>query len=272
MSSKDEPDRSAATVLFEKGADDVLVLVDLSAFVFRAYHALMPLSSPSGEPTHAVYGTVTMLERLITQFPPKMLAFALDAGRATFRQQLYPKYKANRPEPPEDLVVQLVRVTTIVSAMSHLVWQCPGFEADDIIATTVRQAREQGLRVLIIGADKDLMQLVGSDVILWDPSRDKIIGPPEVREKLGVRVNQVRDWLALTGDSSDNVPGVPGIGPKTACELLRAYNDLDGIYAHLDDIQRKKVREQLSEHREQAFLSRQLITLHEDCGAQLDKG
>lgn len=272
MSAKDAPPRLPATVLFEKGADDVLVLVDLSAFVFRAYHALMPLSSPSGEPTHAVYGTVTMLERLITQFQPKMLAFALDSGRATFRQSLYPKYKANRPEPPEDLVSQLVRVTTIVSAMSHLVWQCPGYEADDIIATTVRQAREQGLRVLIIGADKDLMQLVGGDVILWDPSRDKIIGPPEVQEKLGVGVHQVRDWLSLTGDSSDNVPGVPGIGPKTACELLQAYGDLDSIYAHLTDIARKKVREQLTEHREQAYLSRQLVTLHEDCGAQLNKG
>jgi DNA polymerase-1 len=271
MSSKDEQERPTATALFPKGADDVLVLVDLSAFVFRAYHALMPLSSPSGEPTHAVYGTVTMLERLITQFQPKMLAFALDSGRATFRQKLYPKYKANRPEPPEDLVVQLVRVTTIVSAMSHLVWQCPGFEADDIIATTVRQAREQGLRVLIVGADKDLMQLVGGDVILWDPSRDKIVGPPEVQEKLGVNVSQVGDWLSLTGDSSDNIPGVPGIGPKTACELLRAYGDLDGIYAHLGEIARKKVREQLSEHQALAYLSRQLVTLHDDCGAQLDK-
>ena len=200
-----------------------------------------------------------------------MLAFALDAGRATFRQTLYPEYKANRPEPPPDLIAQLVRVSTIVSAMSHLVWQCPGFEADDIIATAVRQAREQGLRVLIVDADKDLMQLVGGDVILWDPSRDKIVGQPEVVEKLGVAPSQVGDWLALTGDSSDNVPGVPGIGPKTACELLQAYGTLDGVYAHLDDIKRKKLRESLIEHRELAYLSRQLVTLHEDCGAHLEK-
>lgn len=271
MSMQASPDRPPATALFEKGAEDVLVLVDLSAFVFRSYHALLPLSSPSGEPTHAVYGTVTIIERLITQYKPKMLAFALDAGRATFRQTLYPKYKANRPEPPPDLITQLVRVSTIVSAMSHLVWQCPGFEADDIIATTVRQAREQGLRVLIVGADKDLMQLVSSDVILWDPSRDKIIGHPEVVEKLGVTPSQVGDWLALTGDSSDNIPGVPGIGPKTACELLQAYGTLDGVFAHLDDIKRKKLRESLIEHRELAYLSRQLVTLHEDCGAHLEK-
>lgn len=133
----------------------MLVIVDLSAFVFRAYHALMPLSSPTGEPTNAVFGTVTMLERILTEYPPKMLAFALDSGRPTFRHALYPDYKANRPEPPKDLIVQLTRMTEIVSAVSHLVWRYPGYEADDIIATAVEQARARSLRVLVVGADKD---------------------------------------------------------------------------------------------------------------------
>ena len=268
----DEKKRGATTTpLFDKGADDVIVIVDLSAFVFRAYHALMPLSSPSGEPTNAVFGTVTMLERILAAYPPKMLAFALDSGRPTFRHDIYPDYKANRPEPPEDLIVQFVRMTQIVSAVSHLVWRYPGYEADDVIATAVRQARNRSLRVLVVGADKDLMQLVGEDVRLWDPQRDIVYGPPEVLDKFGVNVDQVRDFLALTGDSSDNVPGVPSIGPKTAAELLKQHGDIEGIFSHLDEITRKKLRETLEQNRDMAFLSRKLVTLHEDCGLDLSQ-
>ncbi len=271
MSQAEKKKGVFTTPLFDKGADDVLVLVDLSAFVFRAYHALLPLSSPTGEPTQAVFGTVTMLERMLAQYPPKMLAFALDAGRPTFRHQLYEKYKANRPEPPADLVAQLVRTSEIVAAISHLVWRYPGFEADDIIATAVRQARERGMRVLIVGADKDLTQLVGEDVRLWDPQRDKVYGPPEVLDKFGVNVDQVRDFLALTGDSSDNIPGVPSVGPKTAADLLQQYGNIEGIYAHIDDISRKKLREALVENRELAVLSRKLVTLDDNCGLDLTR-
>jgi len=269
MNADEKKSATPATQLFDKAADDVFVIVDLSAFVFRAYHALMPLSSPLGEPTHAVYGTVTMLERMLTLYPPRMLAFALDSGAPTFRHHLYEKYKANRPAPPADLIPQLVRATEIVSAVSHLVWRYPGFEADDIIATLVRQARARSLRVLIVGADKDLLQLVGDDVRMWDPQRDKVYGPQEVIEKFGISVAQVRDYLALTGDSSDNIPGVPSVGPKTAAELLVQYGTLDGIYANLGAIARKKLRENLEENRALAFLSRDLVTLHEECGLTL---
>jgi len=269
MKAEEKKSAGSATQLFEKAAGDVLVIVDLSSIVFRAYHALMPLSGPSGEPTHAVYGTVTMLERMLAQYPPAMLAFALDSGSPTFRHKLYEKYKANRPEAPADLIPQLVRATEIVSAVSHLVWRCPGYEADDIIATVVRQARASSLRVLIIGADKDLMQLVGDDVRLWDPQREKVYGPPEVREKFGVNISQIRDYLALTGDSSDNVPGVPSVGPKTAAELLGLYGTLEGIYENLEAITRKKLRENLEQNRDLAFLSRDLVTLHEECGLSL---
>jgi DNA polymerase I len=258
------------TALFAPGSDDVLVVVDLSAQLFRAYHAIRPLSSPTGEPTHAVYGVVTILERLIKDMRPKRLAIALDSGRQTFRSDLYPEYKANRPEPPEDLLIQLRRANEIVRAFTPHVWQKAGYEADDLIATAVRRARAAGLRTLIIGADKDLMQLVGSDVQLWDTMRDRVIGPEEVFEKFAVQVDQLGDLLALMGDSSDNIPGVAGIGPKTAAELLTAYGTLDGIYAHLADLPRKRIRTLLAEHEAMARLSRRLVTLADDCDPEID--
>ena len=242
-----------------------MVVVDLSAHLFRAYHAIRPLSSPAGEPTHAVYGVVTMLERLVKDMRPTRLAIALDSGRATFRTEIFPDYKANRPSPPEDLIVQLRRASEVVRAFTPHVWQKPGFEADDLIATAVTRARAQGLRSLIVGADKDLMQLCGPDVQLWDTMRDRVIGPPEVMEKFGVRVDQLGDLLALTGDSSDNIPGVPGIGPKTAAELLVAWENLDGIYAHLAEIPRKRIRELLVENEPLARLSRRLVELDTNC-------
>jgi DNA polymerase I len=259
-----------STALFAPGSDDVLVVVDLSAQLFRAYHAIRPLSSPTGEPTHAVYGVVTMLERLVKQARPKRLAIALDSGRKTFRSELYPQYKANRPEPPEDLIVQLRRASMVVRAFTPHVWQKDGFEADDLIATAVRRARTEGLRTLIVGADKDLMQLVGDDVQLWDTMRDRVIGPAEVSEKFGVRVDQLGDLLSLMGDSSDNIPGVAGIGPKTAAELLNAHGTLDGIYAHLADLPRKRLRDLLVEHEAMARLSRRLVTLADDCDPDID--
>lgn len=255
---------------FTPGSDDVLVVVDLSAQLFRAYHAIRPLSSPTGEPTHAVYGVVTILERLVKEMRPKRLAIALDSGRKTFRAELYPAYKANRPEPPEDLIVQFRRANEVVRAFTPHVWQKDGFEADDLIATAVRRARAAGLCTLIVGADKDLMQLVGDDVRLWDCSRDRIIGPDEVFEKFAVRVDQLGDLLALMGDSSDNIPGVAGIGPKTAAELLNSHGTLDGIYAHLAEIPRKRIRDLLVEHEASARLSRQLVTLADDCDEQID--
>ncbi len=259
-----------STALFAPGSDDVLVVVDFSAQLFRAYHAIRPLSSPTGEPTHAVYGVVTILERLVKDMRPKRLAIALDSGRKTFRAELYPDYKANRPEPPEDLIVQLRRGSEVVRAFTPHVWQKDGFEADDLIATAVRRAREQGLRTLIVGADKDLMQLVGDDVQLWDAMRDRAIGPAEVFEKFGVRVDQLGDLLALMGDSSDNIPGVAGVGPKTAAELLNAYGTLDGIYAHLADLPRKRIRDLLVEHEATAKLSRRLVALADNCDPSID--
>jgi DNA polymerase-1 len=255
--------------LFDPGSDDVLYLVDISGYVFRAYHAIQPLTSPSGEPTHAVFGTVNMLERLVRQGEPRLLAVCMDSRTRTFRKDLYPQYKANRPPPPADLKQQMVRVFELISAFGIPVLQQDGYEADDVIASAIRHAKERGLRVVIVSADKDLMQLIGPDVLMWDTMRERVFGIEEVEERFGVRVDQVRDVLALTGDSSDNVPGVPSVGPKTAQQLISEYGTLGGIYENLAAITKKKLKEKLEENKDQEFLSPKLVTLHDECDVEL---
>ncbi len=254
-----------ATELFPAGAPDVLYLVDLSSYVLRAYHAIAPLSSPSGEPTHAVHGTVAMLERLLRERRPALFAIAMDSGRLTFRKEIFDGYKANRPPAPEDLKQQIERLEQIVRAFNVPILKFDGVEADDLIATCVRQAHAQGVRVVVVAADKDLMQLVAPDVVLYDTMRDRVFGVSEVEERFGVRVAQLRDFLALTGDSSDNIPGVPSVGPKTAKDLLLEYGTLEGIYERVDTVARKGLREALIANRDQAFLSQRLVTLKDDC-------
>jgi DNA polymerase-1 len=259
------------TALFPMAAPDVLYLVDLSSYVLRAYHAIAPLQSPAGEPTHAIHGTVTMLERLVRERKPALFAIAMDSGRDTFRRDIYAEYKAHRPPAPPELSSQFKRCEEIVRAFSVACFKQDRVEADDLIATAVKRAREQRLRTVIVAADKDLMQLVGDDVIMWDTMRDKVIGPPEVAERFGVEVAQVADLLALMGDSSDNIPGVPHVGPKTARELLNEYGTLGGIYENLAQIKRKALRENLEAHREQAFLSRRLVALKDDCPVDVSR-
>jgi DNA polymerase-1 len=259
------------TRLFPEGSEDVIYALDLSSYVLRAYHAVAPLSSPSGEPTGAVHGMVQMIELMLREKRPVLLAVALDAGRETFRKLIYPAYKANRPPAPDDLRSQLERCEQIITGLHAAIYKQEGVEADDLIATIVRRARELQLKVVIVAADKDLMQLVGPDVMLWDSMRDRVIGPPEVEERFGVGVHQVRDLLALMGDTSDNIPGVPSVGPKTAMELLRAYGTLSGIYDNLHNISKKALRQKLEEHREQAFLSQRLVSLEDDCEIEVTR-
>lgn len=261
---------SMATELFPTAASDVLYLVDLSSYVLRAYHAVAPLSSPTGEPTHAVHGTVSMLERLIRERRPVLLAIAMDSGRNTFRTEIYPEYKANRPPAPEDLKVQMKRVESFVRAARIPVLKQQGVEADDLIASYVVRARASGLKVVIVASDKDLMQLVTPEVVLWDTMRNRVFGVDEVQERFGVRVDQLRDYLALTGDSSDNIPGVASVGPKTAKDLLGSFSTLEEVYASLDRIERKSLRQALATHRDQAFLSQRLVTLKSDCPIEIE--
>jgi DNA polymerase-1 len=247
------------------GAEDVLYLIDLLGYIFRSYHGISsPLTSPSGEPTSVTLGTITMLQRLLSDQQPRRIAVAMDSTTPTFRHQLDPRYKANRPPPPEDLRTQIVRSREIIELYRLPVLQKDGFEADDLIASAVRLARSEGIRCVIVSADKDLMQLVGDDVVLWDTMRNNVYGPEEVKAKWGVPPAQLRDLLALMGDTSDNVPGVAHIGPKKGSELLLAHGSLDGIYAHLDAIKAKAVRQTLTDHKDEAFLSQKLVSLRDD--------
>jgi DNA polymerase-1 len=258
------------TALFPAGDPEVLYIVDLSSYLLRAYHAIGELKTVSGEPTNATYGTVTMLERLVRERRPQFMTIAMDSGRETFRRDIYANYKATRPPPPDDLQIQMRRANEIVDAFAIPVLRQQGVEADDLIATAVRRAHEQKLKTVILGADKDLMQLVSSDVIMWDTMRDRVFGVPEVEERYGVKVSQLRDLLALMGDSSDNIPGVPHVGPKTGRDLLLEFGTLENVYASLDSITKKSLRENLAAHREQAFLSQQLVTLKDDCPIDFD--
>jgi DNA polymerase-1 len=248
----------------EPRAEDVLYLVDLSGYVFRAYHALPPLSSTRGEPTHAVLGTVNMLQKIVAERRPHLFAVAMDSPGPTFRHTADARYKATRPAPPPDLSQQMARVEQIVRAWNVACFRAGGLEADDLIAAATARAVGEGWRVVIVSADKDLMQLVRDDddrVVLWDSMRDRVYGPDEVREKLGVVPSRVRDFLAFTGDTSDNVPGVPGVGPKTAADLLTQFGSLDGVYAALDRVAKPRLRENLREHEADARISQRLVTL-----------
>jgi DNA polymerase-1 len=259
-----------ATELYPAGSPDVLYIVDISSYMLRAFHALVPLSSPSGEPTHAVLGTVNMLELLVRERRPQLFAIAMDSGRDTFRRDIFAEYKAHRPASPPELSSQIARCEAIVRAFCSASYKLSGVEADDLIATLVKQARERGIRVVIVAADKDLMQLVGDDVVLWDTMRNRVIGTREVEERFGVSVSQLGDLLALMGDTSDNIPGVPHVGPKTAKDLLVEFGSLDGIYANLDTLKKKGLRENLAAHKDDAFLSRRLVELKNDCSIEFD--
>jgi DNA polymerase-1 len=262
------------TSLPPPGTQDVLYVIDLSGYVYRAYHAIAPLSSSKGEVTHAVLGTVNMIQKVVNERRPAMLAVAMDCKGPSFRKALDPRYKATRQAMPADLGPQIDRCESIVRAYNIPILRAEGIEADDLIAALVARSVEEGLRVVVVSADKDLMQLVhDSDdrVILWDSMRDRAFGANEVKAKFGVFPSQLRDLLALTGDTSDNIPGVPSVGPKTAADLLASYGSLEGVYANLASIKRAKLRENLTAHEADARLSQTLVTLKVDVPITFDR-
>ena len=245
-----------------------LYLLDISSFIFRAFFAIRSLSNRSGEPTNAVYGVATMLARLIEEAQPQYLSVVYDSKEPTFRKELYPEYKANRSAPPEDLIPQFGRIEQLVSLMRLPSSRLAGCEADDLIATLAREWREADPknRVVVVTGDKDLMQLVDDRLQIWDTMAQKVYSETEVIEKFGVKPTQIRDYLALVGDSSDNIPGVPSIGPKTAADLLRDFGDLDGILAGAKNgkIAGKK-GETLKTNEKDALLSAELASLMFNC-------
>lgn len=247
-----------------------LVLVDGSGYIFRAFHALPPMSRADGTPVNAVYGFTAMLMKLIDDLKPDHVAVVFDVARKTFRSDIYASYKANRSEPPEELVPQFSLVREATKALSLPLLEAPGFEADDLIATYAGIAEDAGLATLIVSSDKDLMQLIRGDVTMLDPMKQRRIGADEVFERFGVPPEKVIDVQALAGDSSDNVPGVPGIGVKTAAELIQHFGDLDTLLARAETIKQPKRRENLINFAQQARISRQLVTLRDDAPTPLD--
>ncbi len=248
-----------------------LFLVDGSGFIFRAYYGLKTnLTRSDGTPTNAVYGFCNMLMKLLDETEADYLAVIFDAGRKTFRNDIYAEYKANRPEPPEDLIPQFPLVREATEAFNVPAIQMPGFEADDLIATYARQAREAGDRVTIMSSDKDMMQLVTESVTMRDPIRNALIGADEVLEKFGVGPKKVVEVQALAGDSVDNVPGVPGIGIKTAALLINEFGDLETLLARAGEIKQNKRRENLLEFADLARLSLELVTLKDDVPVEDD--
>ncbi|MCP1202336.1 DNA polymerase I [Acetobacter oryzoeni] len=241
-----------------------LVLVDGSGFIFRAFHALPPMTSPEGVPVNAVYGFTTMLARLLKDHVGTHLAVLFDASRQTFRSEIYPQYKAHRPEPPEDLRPQFSLIREATQAFNVPGIELPGWEADDLIASYATAIRAQGGTCTIVSSDKDLMQLVGDGVCMLDPIKQTPVGPAEVETKFGVPPTKVVDVQALMGDPTDNVPGVPGIGPKTAAALVQEYGTLEAVLNAAPEMKKSKRRDMLIEHAEAARVSLQLVTLATD--------
>ena len=238
-----------------------LFLVDGSSYIYRAFFALPHLSTSDGIPTNAVYVFTAMLQRLVNDYKPSLIAIVLDAPGPTFRHEVYQSYKANRPKMPDSLAAQIPYIKEVIQAFNIPVVEKEGFEADDIIATLAKQAEADGAEVTIITGDKDLLQLVTGHITLFDTMKDTATDVDAVKKKIGVTPEQAIEVFGLTGDKIDNVPGVPGIGDKTAIELIQQFGSIEAIYQNLDAIPKKKVREALSNHREQAFLSRQLVTV-----------
>ncbi|MBW2575425.1 MAG: DNA polymerase I [Deltaproteobacteria bacterium] len=239
-----------------------LYLIDGTAYIYRAYHAIRGLTNSTGLPTNAAFGFTRILIKLIEDRSPEYVVMFFDAKGPTFRHKIYKDYKANRPPMPEDLSVQIPHIKKITQGFNIPVIEMQGFEADDLIGTFRLKAEEAGFSVVMVTGDKDFVQLVTDKAIIWDPMKEKTIDMKTVRESFGVEPNQMIDVMGLSGDTSDNIPGVPGIGPKTALALIKTFGSMDHLYEQLDKITKKKQHQNLVQYKAQAFLSRELVKIN----------
>jgi len=248
-----------------------LFLVDGSGFIFRAFFSLPPLSNSKGTPTNAVLGFGLMMKKLLEEHQPTHVAVVFDTKEPTFRHKMFPEYKANRPEPPPELIPQFALVGQLVDAFRWKRLEMPGFEADDIIGTLADKASKEGFEVVIVTSDKDLWQIVGKNVRILDTMKDRWTGVSQVRERFGGGPKSVVDFLAMAGDSSDNVPGIPGVGEKTAKKLMAQFGSLDAVLARAEEIP-GKLGEKVRDNKDKALLARELVKLRRDLdtGVELD--
>ncbi|KPA15688.1 DNA polymerase I [Candidatus Magnetomorum sp. HK-1] len=238
-----------------------IYLIDGSAYVYRAYHAISDLSNSKGLPTNAIFGFTRMLIKLIEDKKPDYLIMFFDSKGPTFRHEKYPEYKANRPPMPEDLVLQLPYIRQLVDAFNIPIIEMKGFEADDLIASLAAQAEKNGFQSIMVTGDKDFLQLVTPASTIWDPMKDRTWTEQKVFEKYQLKPTQIIDMMGFWGDKSDNIPGVPSIGEKTATTLIQQFQSMDGVYENIDSITKKKQKEKLIQYKDQAFLSRDLVQI-----------
>jgi DNA polymerase-1 len=244
--------------------DRTLYLIDGSAYIYRAYHAIRSLANSKGLPTNAAFGFTRMLIKLIEDRSPEYVVMFFDAKGPTFRHEIYQEYKANRPPMPEDLSIQIPYIKEITHGFNIPVIEMQGFEADDLIGTFRYQAEKAGFFVVMVTGDKDFVQLVTDNAVIWDPMKEKTIDIKTVRDDFGVEPYQMIDVMALSGDASDNVPGVPGIGPKTALSLIKTFGTVERLYERVHTITKKKQHENLVQYKEQAFMSKELVKINID--------
>jgi len=239
-------------------------LIDGTAYIHRAYHAIQGLTNSSGLPTNAVFGFTRMLIKLMAERAPEYAAMFFDARGPTFRHHIFSSYKANRPPMPADMALQIPYIKEITAGYRLPIFEMAGYEADDLIGTLARRLEQEGFAVVMVTGDKDFVQLVTERTSIWDPMKETSTDLASVKEQLGVNPAQMVDVMGLSGDTADNVPGVPGIGPKTALELIRDFGSLENLYARIDTIARPKQQEKLLQYKDQAFLSRRLVTIQTD--------
>ncbi|MEW6326710.1 MAG: DNA polymerase I [Thermodesulfobacteriota bacterium] len=248
----------------------LLYLIDAHSYIYRAYHAISHLSTSRGLPTNAIFGVTNMLLKVLREKRPEYLAMVFDARGPTFRHSLLETYKANRPSMPDDLSIQIPYIKDIIRAENLPALELEGYEADDLIATIVNRLASDKHRIVIISGDKDLLQLVSPYVTIWDPMKDRWIDLESLRKEYDLEPGQMADVFALAGDAIDNVPGVPGIGPKTALSLIQRYRSVENLITALETIDKPKLREKLTTYREQALLSKELVKLHVDVPLEID--
>jgi DNA polymerase-1 len=253
-----------------------LFLIDGSSYIYRAFFALPPAVNSAGFPTNATYGFISFMMKLLKRHQPEYVAVALDAGRQTFRNQMFVEYKSNRRQAPPDLVLQLPHIRRVLDAMNVVVLALADYEADDLIGTLCATLCDEDCALIVVSSDKDLMQLVTDRVSLFDSVKERWIGAREVKARFGVEPERVPEVLGLMGDVVDNIPGVKGVGQKTAIALMQQFRDLEDLYGNLEQLQHSnlrgvaRLREALQNGKETAFLSRGLATIRKNVPMQID--